>query len=32
MKGTVRIDAGYKSIGRLVFHRPYTWLMKNLVW
>ena len=32
MKGTVRIDTGYKSIGWLVFHRPYTWLMKNLVW
>ena len=32
MKGAVRIDAGYKSIGRLIFHRPYTWLMKNLVW
>jgi len=32
MKGTVRIDAGTKSIGWLVFHRPYRWLMKTLVW
>lgn len=32
MKGSVRIDAGRKSIGWLIFHRPYTWLMKYLVW
>jgi multidrug efflux pump subunit AcrA (membrane-fusion protein) len=32
MKGSVRINAGYKSIGWLIFHRPYRWLMKNLVW
>lgn len=32
MKGSVRIDAGQKSIGWLIFHRPYTWLMKYLVW
>ncbi len=32
MKGSVRIDGGYRSIGWLVFHRPYRWLMKNLVW
>ncbi len=32
MKGTVRIEAGTKSMGWLVFHRPYRWLMKTLVW
>ncbi len=32
MKGTVRLSAGYRSLGWLVFHRPYMWLMKNLVW
>ncbi|MDX1925854.1 MAG: efflux RND transporter periplasmic adaptor subunit [Pirellulaceae bacterium] len=32
MKGSVRIDAGYKTIGWAIFHRPYRWLMKNLVW
>ena len=32
MKGSVRIDAGYKTIGWAIFHRPYRWLMKNLIW
>ena len=32
MKGSVRIHTGFKSLGWLIFHRPYTWLMKNLVW
>jgi len=32
MKGSVRIDAGYKTIGWFIFHRPYRWLMGNLVW
>ncbi len=32
MQGTVRISTGFKSIGWLIFHRPYRWLMKNLVW
>lgn len=32
MKGSVRIDAGYKTIGWAIIHRPYRWLMKNLVW
>lgn len=32
MKGSVRIDAGYKTVGWVIFHRPYRWLMKNLVW
>jgi biotin carboxyl carrier protein len=32
MKGSVRIDAGYKTIGWAIFHRPYRWLLKNLVW
>ncbi len=32
MKGSVRVDAGTRTIGWHVFHRPYTWLMKYLVW
>ncbi len=32
MQGTVRISTGYKSLGWLIFHRPYRWLMKNLAW
>lgn len=32
MRGTVRVSAGQKSLGWLLFHRPYTWVMKKLVW
>lgn len=32
MKGSVRITAGSKSLGWLLFHRPYVWLMKKLAW
>jgi multidrug resistance efflux pump len=32
MKGNARISTGFKSIGWLVFHRPYRWMMKQLVW
>lgn len=32
MKGTVRIAAGKKSVGWLLFHRPYRWLMNSLAW
>ncbi len=32
MKGNVRLDGGRRSIGWLLFHRPYLWIMKKLVW
>jgi Barrel-sandwich domain of CusB or HlyD membrane-fusion len=32
MKGSARIETGYKSIGWLLLHRPYVWLMKTIVW
>lgn len=32
MRGTVRVSAGQKSLGWLLFHRPYTWVMKKLIW
>ncbi|MCA9126400.1 MAG: efflux RND transporter periplasmic adaptor subunit [Planctomycetales bacterium] len=32
MRGSVRIAAGWKSIGWLLFQRPYVWCMKQLVW
>jgi biotin carboxyl carrier protein len=32
MKGSARITAGHKSLGWLLFHSPYVWLMKRLAW
>ncbi len=32
MKGSVRLSAGSRTIGWLLFHRPYVWLMKKLAW
>lgn len=32
MKGTAQIDAGWKSIGWLLFSRPYRWLANQWVW
>jgi biotin carboxyl carrier protein len=32
MKGSVRISAGSRSIGWLLFHRPYMWAMKKIFW
>lgn len=32
MKGSVRLSAGSRTIGWLLFHRPYIWLMKKLAW
>ncbi len=32
MKGAVRLSAGTRTIGWLLFHRPYVWLMKKLAW
>ncbi len=32
MKGSVSVSAGSRSLGWLLFHRPYVWVMKKLVW
>jgi RND family efflux transporter MFP subunit len=32
MKATARIDAGWRSIGWLMFHRPLQWLAQQWVW
>ncbi|MBX3423809.1 MAG: HlyD family efflux transporter periplasmic adaptor subunit [Pirellulaceae bacterium] len=32
MRGTVRLSAGWKSLGWLAFHRPYIWFMKKFAW
>lgn len=32
MKGSARLVAGNRSLGWLLFHRPYVWIMKKLVW
>ncbi len=32
MRGTGRLSAGWRSVGWLLFSRPYTWVMKWLVW
>ncbi|MEZ6136964.1 MAG: efflux RND transporter periplasmic adaptor subunit [Pirellulaceae bacterium] len=32
MQGSVRLSAGTKSLGWLLFHRPYVWVMKKLAW
>lgn len=32
MEGSLRIKTGWKSLGWIVSHRPYRWLMKNWVW
>jgi biotin carboxyl carrier protein len=32
MKGTVTLSSGMRSIGWLLFHRPYQWLLKKLLW
>ncbi len=32
MKGSVALSSGYRSVGWLLFHRPYQWLLKKLLW
>ncbi len=32
MKGTVTLSAGHRTTAWILFHRPYTWLMKKLLW
>lgn len=32
MKGTVTLSSGTRSLGWLLFHRPYQWLLKKLLW
>jgi multidrug resistance efflux pump len=32
MKGSARIETGTKSLGWLLFHRSYVWLMKTIAW
>lgn len=32
MRGSVRLAPGMKSLGWILFHRPYIWLMKKLAW
>jgi multidrug efflux pump subunit AcrA (membrane-fusion protein) len=32
MRATTKISSGWKSLGWLIFNRPYTWVMKKLVW
>ncbi|MCC6512170.1 MAG: efflux RND transporter periplasmic adaptor subunit [Pirellulaceae bacterium] len=32
MKGSVTLSSGYRSIGWLLFHRPYRWLLKKMFW
>ncbi len=32
MKGSVTLSSGYRSTGWLLFHRPYQWLLKKLLW
>ena len=32
MKGTVALSSGARSISWLLFHRPYRWLLKKLLW
>ncbi|MFO1063162.1 MAG: efflux RND transporter periplasmic adaptor subunit [Pirellulales bacterium] len=32
MKGSVTISAGPRTVGWLLFNRPYQWLMKKLLW
>lgn len=32
MKGSVALSSGYRSVGWLLFNRPYQWLLKKLLW
>lgn len=32
MKGSVALCSGYRSVGWLLFNRPYQWLLKKLLW
>ena len=32
MKGTVTLSSGTRSLGWLLFQRPYQWLLKKLLW
>lgn len=32
MKGSVTLSSGYRSVGWLLFHQPYNWLLKKLWW
>ncbi len=32
MKGTVTMTSGGRSVGWLLFHRPWQWLLKKLFW
>ena len=32
MKGTVTLSSGTRTVGWLLFHRPYQWLLKKLLW
>jgi Barrel-sandwich domain of CusB or HlyD membrane-fusion len=32
MQGSVRLTSGWHSLGWMIFHRPYNWLMKKLAW
>lgn len=32
MRGSVRLASGWHSLGWMIFHRPYLWLMKKLAW
>lgn len=32
MRGSARMTAGYRSLGWMIFHRPYVWMMNSLAW
>ncbi len=32
MRGSARLSSGWYSLGWMIFHRPYIWVMKKLAW
>jgi hypothetical protein len=32
LHGSARLTAGWHNLGWIIFHQPYTWLMKKLAW